>query len=139
MARTKLVALTSEQIATLLIDRASEGCEGPLDESCCTTGKLPLHLWCDPCRCCIAADALKGASETSGWRPIESHDGSDTPVLLWWPFWCKLRPIVGWFGYKGIQQWIAAEALEGDGDPPIAWMPLPAPPPSASSATTEQT
>lgn len=62
------------------------------------------------------------------WRPIETAPKDGTNVLLWWPFWCPNRPTIGWFGYKGIQQWIAPEALEGDGDPPTHWMPLPAPP-----------
>ncbi len=45
------------RIREMLIQRASDGCEGPLDDACFRT-KLPLHLWCDPCRCQEAAKAL---------------------------------------------------------------------------------
>jgi hypothetical protein len=41
-----------------LIRRASEGCEGPMDDPCFKT-KIPLHLWCDPCRCQEAAKVIK--------------------------------------------------------------------------------
>jgi hypothetical protein len=46
------------RIAEELIRRASEGCEGPLDAGCWQT-KLPMHLWCDPCRCQEAAKEIK--------------------------------------------------------------------------------
>lgn len=62
------------------------------------------------------------------WQPMETAPTDGTDVLLWWPFWCKGRPTIGRFGYKNIQQWLAPEALEGDGDPPTHWMPLPDPP-----------
>ncbi len=45
------------RIREMLIQRATDGCEGPLDDACFRT-KLPLHLWCDPCRCQEAAKAL---------------------------------------------------------------------------------
>ncbi len=62
------------------------------------------------------------------WQPIATAPTDGTNVLLWWPFWCAGRPTIGWFGYKGIQQWVAPEALDGDGDPPTHWMPLPVTP-----------
>lgn len=72
-----------------------------------------------------SGDASAMAPE--GWRPIATAP-NETLVLLWWPFWCPTRPVIGRFGYKGIGQWVAAEALEGDGDEPTHWMPLPQPP-----------
>lgn len=66
--------------------------------------------------------------EVTGWQPIETAPKDDTNVLLWWPFWVKNRPTIGWFGHRGIQQWVCPEACEGDGDPPTHWMPLPVPP-----------
>lgn len=62
------------------------------------------------------------------WQPIETAPKDDTNVLLWWPFWVKNRPTIGWFGHRGIQQWVCPEACEGDGEPPTHWMPLPPPP-----------
>lgn len=44
-----------------LVRRASGGCEGPLDDGCWST-KLPMHLWCDPCRCQEAVKALRDAA-----------------------------------------------------------------------------
>jgi len=43
-----------------LIRRASEGCEGPLDNPC-FRGTLPKHLWCDPCRCQEASKLITSA------------------------------------------------------------------------------
>jgi hypothetical protein len=80
----------------------------------------------------MAADTFTPGERTPRWRPIATAPTDGTNVLLWWPFWCKNRPTIGWFGYKGIQQWIAPEALEGDGDGPTHWMPLPAPPTEAA-------
>ena len=119
MPRNSLVSLTAVQVADLLVQRASEGCEGPLDESCCT-GKLPLHLWCDPCRCCIAADALKKASETSGWRePVKRLRQIGTDLNRG----CSIPNLAE-------QIWDQCDAINE----------ALAPPPSASSATTtEQT
>ncbi len=62
------------------------------------------------------------------WQRIETAPTDGTNVLLWWPFWQPKHPIVGYFGLKGIRQWFASEVLEGDGDPPTHWMPLPDPP-----------
>lgn len=63
------------------------------------------------------------------WQPMHTAPTDGTYILLRWPFWSPRRPVIGWFGFKshglGIQQWFAAEVLEGDGDPPIGWMPLP--------------
>lgn len=70
------------------------------------------------------AEALRGP----GWQDISTAPKDGTNVLLWWPFWCKGRPTIGWFGLNGIRQWVAPETLEGDGDPPTYWMPLPPPP-----------
>ena len=78
--------------------------------------------------------ASPGAREAQPWQPIETAPTDGTNVLLWWPFWCKNRPTIGWFGYKGIQQWIAPEALDGDGDGPTHWMPLPSPPNTSARA-----
>lgn len=64
----------------------------------------------------------------SEWQLIETAPKDGTMVLLWWPFWRKDRAVVGKFGFEGIRQWFASEALEGDGDPPTHWMPLPDPP-----------
>lgn len=101
-------------------------------------------VWKARSRCLDALDALAGIMEErtrqahrhpSPWQDIATAPKDATPVLLWWPFWCKSRPIVGWFGYKGIQQWVAAEALEGDRDPPLCWAHLPDPPtPTGSSS-----
>jgi hypothetical protein len=76
----------------------------------------------------IATQNARDAQARIAWRPIETAPTDGTNVLLWWPFWCKGRPTIGWFGYHGIQQWVAPEALEGDGDGPTHWMPLPSPP-----------
>jgi hypothetical protein len=46
------------RIAEELIRRASDGCEGPLDDGCWQS-RLPMHLWCDPCRCQEAAKEIK--------------------------------------------------------------------------------
>jgi hypothetical protein len=46
-----------------LIRRASEGCEGPMDDPCFKT-KIPLHLWCDPCRCQEAAKIITAERAT---------------------------------------------------------------------------
>ena len=62
------------------------------------------------------------------WQPIATAPKDGTAVLLCWPFWCPRRPTIGVFGLHGVQQWFAPETLEGDGDGPTHWMPLPAPP-----------
>ena len=72
------------------------------------------------------------------WQPIETAPKDGTNVLLWWPFWCKGRPTIGYFGFHGIQQWAAPECLEGDGDPPTHWMPLPAGPGAAPVEAARQ-
>ena len=59
------------------------------------------------------------------WQPIATAPKDGTLVMLWWPFWCPSRPVIGSFGYKNIRQWVAAEALDGDGDEPTHWQPLP--------------
>jgi hypothetical protein len=66
--------------------------------------------------------------EPAGWQPIATAPTDGTSVLLWWPFWCPKRPTIGFFGLSGIQQWFAPECLEGDGDGPTYWMPLPTAP-----------
>lgn len=52
---TLTVTASAHDIA---VKRASEGCEGPLDDPCGKT-KLPPHLWCDPCRLQAAAKAIE--------------------------------------------------------------------------------
>ena len=60
----------------------------------------------------------------SEWQPIDSAPKDGTPVLLWWPYWSR-RPTIGYWKHS---QWVAENALDGDSDPPVAWMPLPSPP-----------
>lgn len=55
--------VSQERIRQELIRRASEGCEGPLDEACFRRPKMPMHIWCDPCRCNEAIKALDAATE----------------------------------------------------------------------------
>jgi hypothetical protein len=90
----------------------------------------------------ICSDALKvldGVAPAPDWQPIETAPKDGTNVLLWWPFWCKGRPTIGYFGFHGIQQWAAPECLEGDGDPPTHWMPLPTEPGVAEASALART
>lgn len=127
-------------------------------ETCPSCGEVCPAGWCGVCHvpimtdwekgfqriCEVAAQNLARAEQAEAevttlhqahqWQPIETAPTDGTNVLLWWPFWCKGRPTIGWFGYKGIGQWVCPEALEGDGDPPTHWMPLPAAPDPAGLA-----
>ena len=58
------------------------------------------------------------------WQPIESAPKDGTYVLLYWPYWSK-RAIIG---YCHADQWYSEWALSTDGDGPICYQPLPAPP-----------
>jgi len=59
------------------VRRASEGCEGPLDNPCFRS-RPPRHLWCDPCRlqelvkaidaALAEIDRLTRRAECDGWR-----------------------------------------------------------------------
>lgn len=93
-----------------------------------TASRLVGRLAADSRGCADVEVATGLRREPQPWQPMESAPTDGTNVLLWWPFWCKSRPTIGFFGYGGIQQWFAPEVLEGDGDPPLAWMPLPSPP-----------
>jgi hypothetical protein len=61
------------------------------------------------------------------WTPTRTPPPAYERVLLWWPCWCDLRPVVGYL--DGLDsRWVAREAISREGDPPTHWMPLPKPP-----------
>jgi hypothetical protein len=76
----------------------------------------------------VAARPPASPPALEAWQPITTAPTDGTLVLLWWPFWAKDRPTIGWFGFHGVQQWYSIDVLEGDGDPPTHWLPLPAAP-----------
>ena len=78
--------------------------------------------------CWSLAPAETGrASETIGWRPIDSAPKDGSWFLAW-------DYDGGFYVFRDGPGFIASENPQ-----PTHWMPLPAHPPSASSATTEQT
>lgn len=75
------------------------------------------------------------SAEAMQWQPIVTAPRDGTIVLLWWPHWNNLRPIIGCYH---LEMWIASERLS-DGPDPTHWMPLPVapdtlPPAAARSA-----
>jgi hypothetical protein len=73
-----------------------------------------------------AQGAPTRAEGRSAWQAIETAPKDGRSVVLWWPYWSALRPVIGWWTMN--LGWQANEVLEGDSEPPTHWMPLPAPP-----------
>ena len=65
------------------------------------------------------------------WQPMDTAPKDGRPVLLAWPYWAD-HPVIGRWCRQvtGSQRfcWMAWEAVsddEDEGEPPMAWMPLP--------------
>lgn len=63
------------------------------------------------------------------WLPMSEAPKTTMSILLWWPYWCRSHPIVGYY-YEG--RWRAPEVLSDEGDGPLGWQHLPAPPKETS-------
>ena len=102
-----------------LIRRAEQWLDGVTDE------------WCDCPECAqtIIRDLLAAVRAREGWQPIATAPKDGTPVLLWWPYWANVRPLVGWWQNNG--GWQSWEASDEDAKPPTHWSALPSPPDGA--------
>jgi hypothetical protein len=72
-----------------------------------------------------------GRREAGQWLPIETAPRDGQKVLLWWPYWNGIYPVVGWFGrprHSEHYQWLSDVCLSDDGPQPTRYQPLPQPP-----------
>lgn len=76
----------------------------------------------------IAKHAPACDADKPAWRTMEDAPRDGTKVLLYWPFW-RGFPVIGWFIAGAWDSDYCVLAV--DGEPPIAWQPLPAPPAAA--------
>lgn len=72
-------------------------------------------------------------SETIGqtvadWQPIETAPRNER-VLVWWPFWSTVSPVVAMLD-TDVQHWrlIYVQLEQATWPTPTHWMPLPPPP-----------
>ena len=102
----------------------------------CETASMAWHVQ-QACPSCVkmfqARDAIRdllaAVRAREGWQPMATAPKDGTPVLLWWPYWANVRPLVGWWQNNG--GWQSWEASDEDAKPPTHWRPLPSPPDGA--------